>query len=61
MNQWVDGFGDLPENLVRFALTLPWWQAAVHCALDDPDYQVTCFQCLELCKLDPILMAHDGL
>lgn len=28
---------------------------------DDPDYQVTCFQCLELCKLDPILMAHDGL
>ena len=26
MNQWVDGFGDLPDNLVRFALTLPWWQ-----------------------------------
>lgn len=28
VNQWVDGFGDLPENLVRFALTLPWWQAS---------------------------------
>ncbi|CAE7625013.1 DRP5A, partial [Symbiodinium pilosum] len=27
VNQWVDGFGDLPDNLVRFALTLPWWQA----------------------------------
>lgn len=26
INKWVDGFGDLPENLVRFALTLPWWQ-----------------------------------
>lgn len=26
VNQWVDGFGDLPETLVRFALTLPWWQ-----------------------------------
>ena len=30
VNQWVDGFGDLPENLVRFALTLPWWQAPEH-------------------------------
>lgn len=26
VNRWVDGFGDLPETLVRFALTLPWWQ-----------------------------------
>jgi len=26
VNKWVDGFGDLPENLVRFALTLPFWQ-----------------------------------
>mmetsp|Transcript_14340 Transcript_14340/g.32621 ORF Transcript_14340/g.32621 Transcript_14340/m.32621 type:complete len:729 (-) Transcript_14340:210-2396(-) len=26
VNKWVDGFGDLPENLTRFALTLPWWQ-----------------------------------
>lgn len=26
VNKWVDGFGDLPENLMRFALTLPWWQ-----------------------------------
>eukprot|EP00930_Biecheleria_cincta_P067885 TRINITY_DN5482_c3_g1_i1.p1 TRINITY_DN5482_c3_g1~~TRINITY_DN5482_c3_g1_i1.p1 ORF type:complete len:770 (-),score=147.88 TRINITY_DN5482_c3_g1_i1:177-2357(-) len=26
VNQWVDGFGDLPETLVRFALTLPWWK-----------------------------------
>jgi len=25
VNQWVDGFGDLPETLVRFAVTLPWW------------------------------------
>jgi len=24
-NEWVDGFGDLPSNLTRFALTLPWW------------------------------------
>ncbi|CAE7264340.1 DRP5A [Symbiodinium natans] len=22
---WVDGFGDLPDSLVRFAMTLPWW------------------------------------
>eukprot|EP00418_Pyrodinium_bahamense_P044491 CAMPEP_0179190180 /NCGR_PEP_ID=MMETSP0796-20121207/94423_1 /TAXON_ID=73915 /ORGANISM="Pyrodinium bahamense, Strain pbaha01" /LENGTH=721 /DNA_ID=CAMNT_0020894335 /DNA_START=63 /DNA_END=2227 /DNA_ORIENTATION=- len=26
VNKWVDGFGDLPESLVRFALTLPWWR-----------------------------------
>jgi len=26
VDRWVNGFGDLPENLVRFALTLPWWQ-----------------------------------
>ncbi|CAE8687587.1 unnamed protein product, partial [Polarella glacialis] len=26
VNKWVDGFGDLPDNLVRFALTLPWWK-----------------------------------
>merc|ERR1719454_201815 len=26
VNKWVDGFGDLPENLMRFAITLPWWQ-----------------------------------
>jgi GTP-binding protein EngB required for normal cell division len=26
INQWVAGFGDLPETLVRFALTLPFWQ-----------------------------------
>lgn len=25
VNKWVDGFGDLPDSLVRFALTLPWW------------------------------------
>lgn len=25
VNKWVMGFGDLPEQLVRFALTLPWW------------------------------------
>lgn len=31
VNQWVDGFGDLPENLVRFALTLPWWQDGELC------------------------------
>jgi GTPase SAR1 family protein len=26
INQWIDGHGDLPANLVRFALTLPFWQ-----------------------------------
>lgn len=26
VSKWVDGFGDLPESLTRFALTLPWWQ-----------------------------------
>eukprot|EP00406_Dinophysis_acuminata_P050518 CAMPEP_0179301376 /NCGR_PEP_ID=MMETSP0797-20121207/47521_1 /TAXON_ID=47934 /ORGANISM="Dinophysis acuminata, Strain DAEP01" /LENGTH=728 /DNA_ID=CAMNT_0021010881 /DNA_START=78 /DNA_END=2264 /DNA_ORIENTATION=+ len=26
VTKWVDGFGDLPQNLVRFSLTLPWWQ-----------------------------------
>eukprot|EP00931_Biecheleriopsis_adriatica_P092232 TRINITY_DN66045_c0_g1_i1.p1 TRINITY_DN66045_c0_g1~~TRINITY_DN66045_c0_g1_i1.p1 ORF type:complete len:730 (+),score=175.60 TRINITY_DN66045_c0_g1_i1:59-2248(+) len=26
VNKWVDGFGDLPDNLVRFAMTLPHWQ-----------------------------------
>lgn len=25
VNRWVDGYGDLPSNLMRFALTLPWW------------------------------------
>lgn len=26
VNKWIDGFGDLPTHLVRFALTLPWWR-----------------------------------
>lgn len=26
VNKWVDGYGDLPTSLVRFALTLPWWR-----------------------------------
>lgn len=26
VSKWVDGFGDLPDSLVRFALTLPWWK-----------------------------------
>jgi GTP-binding protein EngB required for normal cell division len=26
INQWVDGYGDIPESLVRFAMTLPFWQ-----------------------------------
>merc|ERR1719436_440692 len=26
VNKWVDGFGDLPEHLHRFALTLPFWK-----------------------------------
>lgn len=26
VSKWVEGYGDLPESLVRFALTLPWWQ-----------------------------------
>merc|ERR1719422_1412907 len=25
-SQWVDGFGDLPDTLDRFALTLPFWK-----------------------------------
>eukprot|EP00406_Dinophysis_acuminata_P006964 CAMPEP_0179225856 /NCGR_PEP_ID=MMETSP0797-20121207/8518_1 /TAXON_ID=47934 /ORGANISM="Dinophysis acuminata, Strain DAEP01" /LENGTH=723 /DNA_ID=CAMNT_0020932875 /DNA_START=57 /DNA_END=2228 /DNA_ORIENTATION=- len=25
VNKWVDGFGDLPQGLTRFALSLPWW------------------------------------
>lgn len=26
---WVNGHGDLPDNLKRFALTLPWWSDGV--------------------------------
>jgi len=26
VGRWVNGFGDLPEFLPRFSLTLPWWQ-----------------------------------
>mmetsp|Transcript_60592 Transcript_60592/g.141129 ORF Transcript_60592/g.141129 Transcript_60592/m.141129 type:complete len:727 (-) Transcript_60592:164-2344(-) len=26
VSKWVDGYGDLPQFLVRFALTLPWWR-----------------------------------
>lgn len=26
VNKWVDGFGDLPDNLIRFSFTLPYWQ-----------------------------------
>jgi GTP-binding protein EngB required for normal cell division len=29
VNQWVRGFGDLPDNLDAFALTLPWWRDGV--------------------------------
>mmetsp|Transcript_55322 Transcript_55322/g.99627 ORF Transcript_55322/g.99627 Transcript_55322/m.99627 type:complete len:730 (+) Transcript_55322:100-2289(+) len=25
-SKWVDGYGDLPDTLVRFAITLPWWR-----------------------------------
>jgi len=26
VNQWMDGFGDLPESLPRFSMSLPHWQ-----------------------------------
>jgi len=26
VSKWVDGFGDLPDNLVRFSFTLPYWR-----------------------------------
>ena len=26
VNKWVDGHGDLPDELIRFALTLPFWK-----------------------------------
>uniref|UniRef100_A0A7S2LA20 Dynamin GTPase domain-containing protein n=1 Tax=Zooxanthella nutricula TaxID=1333877 RepID=A0A7S2LA20_9DINO len=28
VNQWLEGFGDLPDNLVRFAVSLPHWTGA---------------------------------
>jgi hypothetical protein len=31
VSKWVDGFGDLPSDLVRFALTLPWWPEDTEC------------------------------
>jgi len=31
VNKWVDGFGDLPDTLIRFALTLPWWKDGEAC------------------------------
>jgi len=31
VNKWVDGFGDLPDNLQRFCLTLPWWPDGSAC------------------------------
>jgi hypothetical protein len=30
-NKWIDGFGDLPENLQRFSMTLPWWPDGSAC------------------------------
>jgi|Transcript_39399 GTP-binding protein EngB required for normal cell division len=26
VNKWIEGYGELPENLARFALTLPFWR-----------------------------------
>lgn len=31
VTKWVDGFGDLPESLIRFALTLPHWKEGDAC------------------------------
>eukprot|EP00930_Biecheleria_cincta_P028097 TRINITY_DN19599_c0_g2_i1.p1 TRINITY_DN19599_c0_g2~~TRINITY_DN19599_c0_g2_i1.p1 ORF type:complete len:728 (-),score=155.12 TRINITY_DN19599_c0_g2_i1:183-2366(-) len=31
VSKWVDGFGDLPDSLIRFALTLPWWRDGSSC------------------------------
>eukprot|EP00416_Gambierdiscus_australes_P044897 CAMPEP_0171099728 /NCGR_PEP_ID=MMETSP0766_2-20121228/52408_1 /TAXON_ID=439317 /ORGANISM="Gambierdiscus australes, Strain CAWD 149" /LENGTH=755 /DNA_ID=CAMNT_0011559421 /DNA_START=38 /DNA_END=2303 /DNA_ORIENTATION=+ len=32
--KWVEGYGDLPANLNRFALTLPWWTDDDECPGD---------------------------
>ena len=32
INEWLEGFGDLPKNLKKFALTCPHWQEG----LDQP-------------------------
>merc|ERR1712137_1210248 len=29
INKWLDGFGDLPPNLDRFALSLPHWTGSM--------------------------------
>lgn len=26
VNQWVDGYGEMPQGMVRFSMTLPFWQ-----------------------------------
>mmetsp|Transcript_83113 Transcript_83113/g.173982 ORF Transcript_83113/g.173982 Transcript_83113/m.173982 type:complete len:730 (-) Transcript_83113:85-2274(-) len=31
VSKWIDGFGDLPENLMRFAFTLPYWKEGTAC------------------------------
>eukprot|EP00440_Ansanella_granifera_P026888 gb/GFBE01029197.1/.p1 GENE.gb/GFBE01029197.1/~~gb/GFBE01029197.1/.p1 ORF type:complete len:728 (+),score=129.92 gb/GFBE01029197.1/:1-2184(+) len=31
VSKWVEGYGDLPETLIRFALTLPWWKEGSPC------------------------------
>lgn len=31
VNKWVTGFGDLPDGLTSFSLTLPWWPDNQHC------------------------------
>jgi len=30
-NQWVDGCDDLPGSLMRFSMTLPWWEEGLAC------------------------------
>jgi len=37
INKWVDGFGDLPDNLIRFAVTLPFWQDGTECPKPFPE------------------------
>jgi len=55
INKWVDGFGDLPETLIRFAVTLPFWQDGQPCPKGFPELRE------DMDKKDVETMSSKGL
>ena len=57
INEWFSGFGDLPENMSKFAVSLPFWSDDTP-ADKIPDFLSTRDKCVRTGKFSAVQASH---